>query len=169
MKSETHMIIDAHAHLVPPSLLQAIRQKASAFPSVKQIEEGDSLGFSFAGNKPTRPVSKLLSNIEGRVKWMREQGIDKMIVGGWLDMFGNELPPEEGERWSRLANEHLASAAKAAPHFIPLALVPRARWPKGRGRAMIARLGRRQTRARLKFAGGREVVTKPSEADQFAR
>lgn len=118
------MIIDAHAHLVPPSLLQAIRQKASAFPSVKQIEEGDSLGFSFAGAKPTRPVSKPLSDIAGRVKWMGEQGIDKMVVGCWLDMFGNELPAEEGERWSRLANEHLASAAKADPHFIPLAMVP---------------------------------------------
>lgn len=118
------MIIDAHAHLVPPSLLQAIRQKASVFPSVKLIEEGGSLGFSFAGNKPTRPVSKPLSDMEGRVKWMREQGIDKQVVGGWLDMFGNELPPEEGERWSRLANEHLASAATADPHFIPLASVP---------------------------------------------
>jgi len=118
------MIIDAHAHLVPPSLLQAIRREAGSFPSVRLIEEGASLGFSFAGGKPTRPVSKPLSDLQGRIDWMQQQGVDKQVVGGWLDMFGNELPPAEGERWSRLANEHLASAAKAEPRFVPLASVP---------------------------------------------
>jgi aminocarboxymuconate-semialdehyde decarboxylase len=39
-------------------------------------------------------------------------------------MFGNELPAEEGERWARLINSHLAQAAKDQPRFIPLATVP---------------------------------------------
>ena len=118
------MIIDCHAHLVPPSLLDAIRADAGKFPSVRLIEDGASLGFSFAGGKPTRPVSKPLSDIAARLKWMDEQKIERQIVGGWLDMFGNELPAEEGAAWARLANAHLAAAAKAEPRFIPLASVP---------------------------------------------
>ena len=59
------MIIDCHAHLVPPSLLDAIRAQASSFPSIRLIEDGGSLGFSFAGGKPTRPVSKPLSDLPG--------------------------------------------------------------------------------------------------------
>jgi len=43
------MIIDCHAHLVPPSLLDAIRARAASFPSIRVIEESGSLGFSFAG------------------------------------------------------------------------------------------------------------------------
>jgi aminocarboxymuconate-semialdehyde decarboxylase len=39
-------------------------------------------------------------------------------------MFGNELPAEEGTRWSRLINSHLAATAKDQPRFIPLATVP---------------------------------------------
>ena len=39
------------------------------------------------------------------------RGIDRQVVGGWLDMFGYELPAAEGERWSRLANEHLKAQA----------------------------------------------------------
>src|SRR5450631_2450893 len=105
------MIIDCHAHLVPPSLLDAIRTQASNFPSIRLLEDGGSLGFSFAGGKPTRPVSKPLSDLPGRLKWMDEQKIERQVVGGWLDMFGNELPAEEGARWSRLINSHLAQTA----------------------------------------------------------
>ena len=118
------MIIDCHAHLVPPSLLDAIRLQAAEFPSVRLIEEGGSLGFSFAGGKPTRPVSKPLGDLPARLKWMDEQNIERQVVGGWLDMFGYEIPAQEGVEWSRLINQHLAQAAKIEPRFAPLATVP---------------------------------------------
>jgi aminocarboxymuconate-semialdehyde decarboxylase len=118
------MIVDAHAHLVPPDLLTAIRKDKDKFPSVRQIEDGGSLAFSFAGAKPTRPVSKPLSDVAARLAWMDKQGIDKQITGGWVDMFGYELPGAEGEAWARLTNDALLAAAKAEPRFVPLATVP---------------------------------------------
>jgi aminocarboxymuconate-semialdehyde decarboxylase len=118
------MIIDCHAHLVPPSLLEAIKSQAASFPSVRLIEDGASVGFSFAGGKPTRPVSKPLTDIAGRLKWMDEQKIERQVVAGWLDMYANDIPAEEGAAWSRLINAHLMQAAKAEPRFIPLATVP---------------------------------------------
>jgi aminocarboxymuconate-semialdehyde decarboxylase len=118
------MIIDCHAHIVPPAVLDAIRSDKAQFPSIKLIEEGGSLGFSFAGNKPTRPVSKPLSDIAARLAWLDTNKIDRQVVGGWLDMFAYEIPIEEGLRWSRLINAHLAKLAKEQPRFIPLATVP---------------------------------------------
>jgi aminocarboxymuconate-semialdehyde decarboxylase len=118
------MIIDCHAHLVPPTLLDAIRAAKANFPSVKLIEEGGSLGFAFAGNKPTRPVSKPLSDIAARLQWLDTNKIERQVVGGWLDMFGYEIPADEGVRWSRLINSHLAKIAKDQPRFVPLATVP---------------------------------------------
>ena len=118
------MIIDCHAHLVPPGLLEAIRERASTFPSVRVIEQDHSLGFSFAGHKPTRPVAKPLSDVAARLSWMNAQKVGRQVVGGWLDMFGYEIPAEEGLRWSRLINEHLAEVAKREPRFVPLATVP---------------------------------------------
>lgn len=118
------MIIDCHAHIVPPALLDAIRSDKASFPSIKLIEEGGSLGFSFAGNKPTRPVSKPLSDIAARLTWLDTNKIDRQVIGGWLDMFAYEIPIEEGLRWSRLINTHLARLAKEQPRFIPLATVP---------------------------------------------
>src|SRR5262249_210841 len=118
------MIVDCHAHLVPPELLAEIRKQKARFSSVRQIEDGGSLALAFAGGKPTRPVSKPLSDIPGRVACMQNQGVDKQVVGGWVDIFGYELPGAEGEAWSRLANDTLLASAKAEPRFVPLATVP---------------------------------------------
>ncbi len=118
------MIIDSHAHLVPPDLLNLIRREHARFPSVRLIEDGGSLAFAFAGAKPTRPVSKPLSDIAGRLAWLKQQGIDRQVCGGWVDMFGYELPPAEGEAWSRLINDALFAAGRAEPAIVPLASVP---------------------------------------------
>ncbi|MBI3704204.1 MAG: amidohydrolase family protein [Rhizobiales bacterium] len=118
------MIVDCHAHLVPPELLAAIRKDAARFPNVRQIEEAGSLALAFSGGKPTRPVSKPLSDIPARLAWLTKNGIDKQVVGGWVDMFGYELAGAEGEAWARLTNDCLLAAAKAEPHFVPLATVP---------------------------------------------
>jgi aminocarboxymuconate-semialdehyde decarboxylase len=80
--------------------------------------------MSFAGSKPTRPVAKGLSDVQGRLAWMDKQGIDRQVVGGWVDIFGYQLPGAEGEAWSRLTNEVLLAAAKAESRFAPLATVP---------------------------------------------
>ena len=118
------MIVDCHAHLVPAELLAAIRKDRARFPSVRLIEDGGSLAFSFAGAKPTRPVPKPLSDIAARIAWMQKQPIDKQVVGGWVDMFGYELPGAEGEAWATLTNEALLATAKSEPRFVPLATVP---------------------------------------------
>ena len=55
---------------------------------------------------------------------MDAQKVDRQVVGGWLDMFGYEIPAEEGLRRSRLINQHPAEAAKREPRFVPLAAVP---------------------------------------------
>jgi aminocarboxymuconate-semialdehyde decarboxylase len=119
------MIVDSHAHLVPPDLLDAIRRDHARFPSLRVIEEGGSLALAFAGGKPTRPVSKPLGDIPGRLAWMRQQGIDRQVCGGWVDMFGYELPAAEGEAWSRLINEAMLEVKRSQPAaFVPLATVP---------------------------------------------
>jgi aminocarboxymuconate-semialdehyde decarboxylase len=118
------MIVDCHAHLVPPDLLTAIRKDAAKFPNVKQTETDHGVALSFAGGKPIRPVSKPLSDFPGRLAWMDKNGIDKQITGGWVDMFGYDLPGAESEAWASLTNDALLAAAKAQPRFVPLATVP---------------------------------------------
>ena len=55
---------------------------------------------------------------------MRENGIDHQLVGGWMDVYGYELPPEEGLAWSRYSNACAKDALASEPRFTPLATVP---------------------------------------------
>ena len=118
------MKIDIHAHFAPPSLLETLSRRASEFPSVVQESHGDSVAFSFAGGKPTRPVAPGLRDIEGRLAWMDEQRIDRQLIGGWLDMFGYEMAGEEAETWSAIINEDLVRFCRNEPRFVPLGTVP---------------------------------------------
>jgi aminocarboxymuconate-semialdehyde decarboxylase len=119
-----HLIIDTHAHFVPPSLLDDVKTQRRLFPSLKTREENGQLCFSFAGAEMTRPVMPLLSDVEKRRAFMAAQSIDVQVIGGWLDSFGYELPAEEGADWSRFYNEHLIKGTKALPALVPLATVP---------------------------------------------
>ncbi|MDA0358273.1 MAG: amidohydrolase family protein [Proteobacteria bacterium] len=119
------MIIDSHAHFIPPSLLAAIEDRASEFASLSLAhDDTGSFGFSFAGGKPTRPASRMLSDTKGRIDWMDANKIDLQVIGGWLDMFGYEMPVDEGQRWSRMINDHLRQFCAENDRFIPLASLP---------------------------------------------
>jgi aminocarboxymuconate-semialdehyde decarboxylase len=117
------MIIDAHAHFVPQALLdEALSQRA--FPSVKVVNESGSVRFAFAGQEAKRPVPAGMTDVERRHKSLSGRGIDKQVVGGWLDMFGYDLPQDEGLEWSRFLNGHLLKATAQIPFLVPLATVP---------------------------------------------
>jgi aminocarboxymuconate-semialdehyde decarboxylase len=117
------MIIDAHAHFVPQALLEeALKQRS--FPSVKAVSENGGVRFAFAGQEAKRPVPAGMSDVERRRKWLADRGIDKQVVGGWLDMFGYDLPPDEGLEWNRFLNGHLLKATAKIPFLVPLATVP---------------------------------------------
>ena len=118
------MIVDTHAHFVPASLLEALKSERRLFPSVKVLTEGAGTKLAFAGGEATRPVSPKLIDLGQRKDWLAKQKIDCQLAGGWLDMFGYELPGAEGADWCRFVNEHMLAAVSGLPAVKPLACVP---------------------------------------------
>ena len=118
------MIIDTHAHYVPASFIDEASAQSARFPSAKITVEGGKPRFQFADAVPTRPMMPLMSDMDKRKVWLKEQGLDKQVAGGWLDMFGYEMPSSDGVAWSALFNQHLMAATKANPELVPLATVP---------------------------------------------
>jgi len=118
------VIVDTHAHFVPATLLEALKSERRLFPSVKVLAEGAGTKLSFAGGEATRPVSPKLIDLGQRKDWLAKQKIDCQLAGGWLDMFGYELPAAEGADWCRFVNEHMLAAVSDLPAVKPLACVP---------------------------------------------
>lgn len=118
------MIVDTHAHFVPGALLEELKSSRRLFPSIATASEGAGVKLAFAGGAPTRPVSPKLVDLDQRRDWLAAQKIDCQLAGGWLDIFGYELPPVEGADWCRFVNSHMLKAAASLPALRPLACVP---------------------------------------------
>jgi len=116
--------IDTHGHYVPASFLDGLAAQRRLFPSVKVINDKPGMRFSFGGLAPTRPVGPLLVDLAKRKEWLGKARVDCQLVGSWLDIFGYELPAEEGADWCRFMNECTLKDIKALPALAPLACVP---------------------------------------------
>jgi aminocarboxymuconate-semialdehyde decarboxylase len=118
------MNIDMHAHFVPESLLEDLAARRHSFPSVAATGEPQALCIAFGKQEPKRPMPGAMSDVERRRHRLSEQGIEKQVVAGWLDIFGYDLPADEGADWSRFVNEHMLKGVAPLKALVPLATVP---------------------------------------------
>lgn len=117
------MFIDIHAHFVPEEMLDDLARKRHSFPSVHAFAENGTR-VAFSGQDAKRPVLPAMSDVDKRLSWLSERKIDKQVVAGWLDLFGYELPADEGADWSRFLNEYMMKGVARAGKLVPLATVP---------------------------------------------
>src|SRR5258708_25356660 len=118
------MIIDAHAHVVPGSMLDALRSEKRLFRSVTLDNAGAMPRMAFAGGEPGRPIQPRLADLGQRRDWLKRAKVDHQLVGGWTDVYGYELAGEEGADWARFYNDHMRQDATALPALSGLATVP---------------------------------------------
>jgi aminocarboxymuconate-semialdehyde decarboxylase len=118
------LVIDIHAHFTPKLMFERFDAHAAEFPGAKLMRDDKGVRMQFPGGQPTRPVAAKLSDLADRRAWMDRNGIDHQLVGGWLDLFGYELPAAQGLAWSRFFNDCLWEELKEEKRFTPLASVP---------------------------------------------
>ena len=116
--------VDAHAHAVPAELIADLAASRVRFPHIAVDRVGPGHALAFNGGPPSRPIAPGLTDGGLRDAWLAGQRIDRQVVGGWLDIFGYELPPDEGADWAAALTEGLAALAAADPRLIALGTVP---------------------------------------------
>ena len=116
--------VDVHAHLVPSDLLHDLAGGRVRFPNVEVLDQGSTHVVSFCGGPPTRPVAPGLTDHARRAEWLTDNGIERQLVGGWLDVLGYELPPHEGTDWAELMTERLIGAVEDDGRLVALGTVP---------------------------------------------
>ena len=123
-----HDVIDVHAHVVPPSLVDRIRAMATSLPSVRlsQTDDGRTLiGLprSAALGAPRPPIPGLL-DVKSAMTRMDDQGIDLAIISIWPDLLGSLLPPAESVAWAACINDSLMEVVDGQDRLRALACVP---------------------------------------------
>jgi aminocarboxymuconate-semialdehyde decarboxylase len=118
------LTVDVHAHFVPKLLFERFDANAAQFPGAKLMRDDKAVRMQFPGGEVTRPVMPKLSDLADRRAWMDKNGIDHQLIGGWLDIFGYELPAAEALAWSRLINDCMWDELRSEPRFTPLGTVP---------------------------------------------
>jgi len=119
------VVIDMHAHYVANRLVQEVQTQGASFGISVRMTNGRPQYT--VGGFVARPVRAGLSDFAGRKAGLAAEGVDRQIVGPWMDLTGYTLPAEQGAKWTRLQNDAQAEELKAAGFggaFIGLAGLP---------------------------------------------
>jgi aminocarboxymuconate-semialdehyde decarboxylase len=117
-------VIDVHAHLVPVRLIEQLHRGEINMPNVEVTPHESTYQVSFNGGPPTRPIAPGLTDLARRTAWLDENSVDRQVVGGWLDIFGYSLSPEEGADWSDMLTSSLQEVAAQDSRLTALGTVP---------------------------------------------
>jgi len=118
-------VVDMHAHYVAPDLIHEAERHGTDY-GVSIMRDADGRArLAFADGTVLRPFFHELCDLSVRVFGMDAAGIGLQVVSTWTDMAGDQIPPAQGARWSRLQNETLAAdAAKSGDRFAAMGTLP---------------------------------------------
>ena len=101
--------IDVHAHGVPRQFLEEVKRTRLGGVDVAAAEGGGYI-VTFPGCKPLRPAAGIMLDFTQRLSWLDGQGMQRQLIGPWLDVHGQELPAADGQAWVRQLNDALAGS-----------------------------------------------------------
>jgi aminocarboxymuconate-semialdehyde decarboxylase len=117
------VIIDVHAHAIPPGFADYLVQKGASIGI--QTEDSDRGTRVVYGDRVTAPMRQDLSDLQARIEWMDNAGVDMQVMAGWIDLTGYEIDAVHAVDYSRAHNDSLADyAADHADRFRIIGTVP---------------------------------------------
>lgn len=115
------MIVDAHTHYLPPRFLDTLRDLDG--PVGVEEYDGETMLRHGHGSIPLFPG---FTDVEERVAWMAEHGIDRTVVSvSTPNPYEGPFSAEESTRLVRAINEGNAALRVEHPDvFVPLGMLP---------------------------------------------
>lgn len=101
--------IDIHAHGVPKQFLEEAKRTRLGGVDVAAADGGGYI-VTFPGCAPLRPAAGIMLDFTQRLGWLDAQGMQQQLIGPWLDVHGQELPPADGQVWVRQLNDAMAES-----------------------------------------------------------
>lgn len=113
---EDNLLVDSHAHLVPPALIDALSHAGRRLGVWIETDEHGCQRAVFADSFRTYyPFFPNLVDLPTRLRELNARGIGIQILAPWMDLVGYGLEAWQGQELSRLANETLAELVRQYP------------------------------------------------------
>ena len=115
--------IDVHCHFLPPALIELLHVEGPRHSI--HVTEKDGKQFASLAGQPAGPIPGGMLDLEERLRWMDQRGIDLQILSAWMDFSSYGLDPDDG-LWlaSSLNDLTLEAIAPHADRFAAMAAVP---------------------------------------------
>ncbi len=107
--------VDIHAHGVPKQFLEEVKRTRLGGVDVAAADGGGYI-VTFPGCKPLRPAAGIMLDFTQRLGWLDGQGMHQQLIGPWLDVHGQELPPADGQVWVQKLNDAMVESISASGH-----------------------------------------------------
>jgi aminocarboxymuconate-semialdehyde decarboxylase len=101
--------IDIHAHGVPKQFLEEVKRSRLGGVDVATADGGGYV-VTFPGCASLRPAAGIMLDFTQRLAWLDAQGMQQQLIGPWLDVHGQELPPADGQVWVRALNDAMVES-----------------------------------------------------------
>jgi len=106
------MIVDAHAHVIPPEVTLDAAPTEAWRPRVRW-QDGQQVVE--VGDRQATAVAHEFVEIDGILAAQRTAGVDHVLLCPWVSLLRYDTDPTEGVRSSRIYNDGLARLAQAHP------------------------------------------------------
>jgi aminocarboxymuconate-semialdehyde decarboxylase len=106
------MNIDLHNHVVPPTIVEAIRLKPGRYGT--KIEERDGKQY-FVVHGPQAELKREFYDTDAKIEWMDRTGIDVSVLSVGPPIFFYWLSADIGLEAARLANDGIAQMVEKNP------------------------------------------------------
>ena len=109
-------MIDIHSHFFPAISREEAHAADSARAPWLAVEQGGKTGQIMLGDRPFRPVTRSLWDVDVRVDELDRQGIATQIVCATPVMFGYAWEPRRAADWSARMNDRAIAFCARHPH-----------------------------------------------------
>lgn len=116
-------VVDAHSHFLPDGLIEFLRSGEYPLARVEDVPGSGPWVLSDTGVR--FPLAPLFYDLETKVAWMDEHGIDVSLTSVAAPLFLYELEPEESARVCAMVNDAAAKLAEqTGGRLVGVATVP---------------------------------------------
>jgi aminocarboxymuconate-semialdehyde decarboxylase len=106
-------VVDAHAHIVPRTLLAELADHPVHGFSAAKTDKGWVVDVPGMG--ATRPIGARMVETGLRQDWLAATGVTEQVLSPWMDVQAARLDPADGRDWARRVNDWMcASVAELA-------------------------------------------------------